>query len=154
MLKKFAYAAVLSLAVGACTDAGIPAGPARLAPFVQVSGDLTTQIVPNEYIVILRDRTTSDLNGAIAAVKAGGGTIIARYDETYRGFAAVMSPEVLRNVRLNAEVLLVQPNGIARARHASANPLVGTGSHRPAQSPPQQQHDLQQRWPWRTRVHH
>ena len=115
MLKKFAYAAVLSFAVGACTDAGIPAGPARLAPFVQVSGDLTTQIVPNEYIVILRDRTTSDLNGAIAAVKAGGGTIIARYDETYRGFAAVMSPEVLRNVRLNAEVLLVQPNGIVRA---------------------------------------
>jgi len=97
---------------GACTDAGTPAGPARLAPFIDVSGDITTQLVPNEYIVVLRDGARSDLNGAIAEAMAAGGTIIARYDATFRGYAVRMPTGGLTTLRQNPEVLLVQPNGV------------------------------------------
>lgn len=103
---------VLSIAAGACADAGAPAGPARLAPFIDVSGDITTQIVPNEYIVILRDGARSDLNGAVAEVSAHGGKLIARYDHVFRGYAARLTSDQLTMVRQNPEVLLVQPNGV------------------------------------------
>jgi len=104
---------LLSIAAGACADAGAPTSPARLAPFVQVNGDLTTQLVPNEYIVILRDAKRSDLNGAVAEVAAHGGKLLARYDAVYRGYAARLDADALLAVRQNPEVLLVQPNGIA-----------------------------------------
>ncbi|MEP7381062.1 MAG: S8 family serine peptidase [Gemmatimonadota bacterium] len=103
---------LVSIAAGACVDAGAPAGPARLAPFIEVSGDITTQLVPNEYIVILRDGARSDLNGAVAQVSANGGKLLARYDHVFRGYAARLSSDQLTMVRQNPEVLLVQPNGI------------------------------------------
>jgi hypothetical protein len=103
---------LLSIVAGACTDAGAPTSPARLAPFLDVSGDITTQLVPNEYIVILRDGARSDLNGAVAEVSAHGGRVIARYDHVFRGYAARLSADGLLAVRQNPEVLLVQPNGI------------------------------------------
>ncbi len=103
---------LLSIAAGACADAGAPTSPARLAPFMQVNGDLTTQLVPNEYIVILRDAKRSDLNGAVAEVAAHGGKLLARYDAVYRGYAARLDADALLAVRQNPEVLLVQPNGI------------------------------------------
>lgn len=117
---------VLSIAAGACADAGAPAGPARLAPFIDVSGDITTQIVPNEYIVILRDGARSDLNGAVAEVSAHGGKLIARYDHVFRGYAARLTSDQLTMVRQNPEVLLVQPNGV----------VTISGTQAPAPSPP------------------
>ena len=113
MQKSLGSLVVLAVFAGACADATAPAGPARLAPLLQVSGDVSTQLVPNEYIVILRDRTRSDLDAAINSVRANGGTVIARYEDVFRGFAARMDANAVRAIRGNLEVLLVQPNGVA-----------------------------------------
>lgn len=112
MKRSLCTLAALSLMTVACTDAGTPAGPARLAPFIDISGNVTAQVVPNEYIVVLRDGARSDLNGAIADASAAGGTIIARYDATFRGYAVRMPAGGLTTLRQNPEVLLVQPNGV------------------------------------------
>jgi subtilisin family serine protease len=46
-------------------------------------------------------------------VRANGGTIIARYEHVYRGFAARMDAQAVQAIRGNLEVMLVQPNGVA-----------------------------------------
>lgn len=112
MHKSLGSLVVIGLVAGACSDASSPSGPARLAPFIQVSGNVSTQVVPNEYIIVLRDRSRSNLDAAIGTVVANGGTIIARYENVYRGFAARMDANAVRAIRGNLEVLLVQPNGI------------------------------------------
>ncbi|MEO7513915.1 MAG: S8 family serine peptidase [Gemmatimonadaceae bacterium] len=114
MFRKLTSCLALALLAGACTDAGTPAGPARLAPFVQVSGNLTTQLIPNEYIVVLRDQSRSDLDAAVNSVTAAGGTIVARYEHVFRGFAARMDASALNVSRGNVDVLFVQPNGVVQ----------------------------------------
>ena len=111
MKKRLGSIAVLGLALGACSDASVPAGPGRLAPFIQASGDLTAQVVPNEYIVVLRKG--SDVRAEAAAVRAAGGTIIAEWEHALRGFAVrVPSTGVMSTLRTSRNVEFVEPNGV------------------------------------------
>ena len=109
MVRKFGPLAVLVLVAAACSDATAPADPVRLAPFVTPSGDLTTQLVPNEYIVVL-DRNERDVPGA--SVRSGA-TVIARWETALKGYAVRANAEQLRIIRSDARVAFVEANARA-----------------------------------------
>jgi subtilisin family serine protease len=76
---------------------------------VEASGDLTTQVVPNEYIVVLNDNAgISAQSSAISAVTAAGGVITARWDRALNGFAARLSPQALTELRRRTEVRFIE----------------------------------------------
>ena len=107
MVKKILQLAVLGLAVGACSDATTTAGPSRLAPYIESNGDLTAQVIPGEYIVVLNDNV-SDVAGAAAA---SGAAVTARWETAIKGYAIRATPEQVRGIRADARVKYVEPNG-------------------------------------------
>ena len=109
MVRKFGPLAVLALVAAAFADATAPADPARLAPFVTPGGNLTTQLVPNEYIVVL-DRNERDVPGASAR---SGATVIARWETALKGYAVRANAEQLRIIRSDARVAFVEANARA-----------------------------------------
>jgi subtilisin family serine protease len=112
--KRFGSIAVLGLVLGACSDASVPAGPGRLAPFIQASGDLTAQVVPNEYIVVLK--AGSDVRAEAASARKAGGTVLAEWEHALRGYAVrVPESRVLSALRSSPNVDYVEPNGIVHA---------------------------------------
>ena len=96
--------------LGACADAARPAGPSRLAPYLEPTGDLTTQIVPNEYLVVLHDRG-ADVPAAAAAATTSGARVTARWDRALHGFAMHAGPDALLAMRSDPRVRFVEPNG-------------------------------------------
>lgn len=125
MIKRFGSIAVLGLAVGACSDASAPAGPGRLAPFIQASGDLTTQVVPNEYIVVLKKG--ADVREEAARARAAGATVIAQWEDALTGYAVrVPEARVVTTLRQSASVDFVENNGIV---HTLGTQACSTGGY-------------------------
>lgn len=113
MFKKLGTVAGLALVVTACSDANAPTGAARLAPLLTPSGSITTQIVPNQYIVVMRDMGNLRAQGdAVAAAQAAGGVVLARWDRALNGFAARLTPEALNALRQRSDVQYIEPDGI------------------------------------------
>ncbi len=113
MFKKLGTVAGLALAVSACSDANAPTGAARLAPLLTPSGSITSQIVPNQYIVVMRDMGDMRAQGdAVAAAQAAGGVVLARWDRALNGFAARLSPEALNALRQRSDVQYIEPDGV------------------------------------------
>lgn len=130
MTKPLIRIAVVGLVVSACSDASAPTGAARLAPLIQPAGDLTTQLVPNEYIVVMRDR--GDLGAqanAVAAAHAAGGVVTARWDRALNGFAARLSPGAVAALRRLPDVEYVEPDGMMYATGVQA-PVGSWGQDR------------------------
>jgi subtilisin family serine protease len=116
VFKKLRTVAVLGLAVSACSDANAPTGAARLAPLLSPAGSITTQIVPNEYIVVMRDVGNLRAQGdAVAAAQAAGGVVLARWDRALNGFAARLTPEALNTLRQRVDVQHIEPDGYMSA---------------------------------------
>ncbi|MCC6318534.1 MAG: S8 family peptidase [Gemmatimonadaceae bacterium] len=109
MVKKIAQLATLGLVAAACSDGAAPVGPSRLAPYIEPSGDLTAQLVPGEYIVVLNDNV-ADVAGAAAA---SGANVIARWEKALKGYAFRGNAEQVRLVRADPRVKSVEPNGRA-----------------------------------------
>jgi subtilisin family serine protease len=108
-VKRIGQLAVLGLVAAACSDATSPAGPSRLAPYIEARGDLGTQLVPGEYLVVLDD-SVRDVPRAAAASGAG---VLARWESALKGFAVRASPEQVRAIRADPRVRFVEPNAIA-----------------------------------------
>lgn len=125
MLRKFGQLAILGMVVAACSDASSPAGPSRLAPLVSASGDLTAQVIPNEYIVVL-DEKVSDVSGAATA---SGAPVIARWEKALKGYAVRANAEQLRTLRADPRVRYVEPNGRA-TKVATQTPTPSWGLDR------------------------
>ncbi len=116
MIKQLVTVATVGLVATACSDGSAPTGMARLAPLIQPAGDLTTQLVPNEYIVVMRD--PGDLgaqSGAVATARGAGGVVTARWDRAVNGFAARLSPAALAEIRRRPDVDYVEPDGMMYA---------------------------------------
>ncbi|MCC6318535.1 MAG: S8 family peptidase [Gemmatimonadaceae bacterium] len=112
-MKTTVLALGAMVALGACADAVAPAGPARLAPLLQPVGDLTTTIVPGEYIAVMDDRTP-DVAGASTEATQEGAAIMAKWSDALHGFAFRGGPDALRRVRANRHVRFVEPNLVVR----------------------------------------
>jgi subtilisin family serine protease len=114
--------ALLAIAVGACTDATSPGDGARLAPFVSAHADLTTQLVPDEYIVVLR----SDVEDVPAAAAASGAAVLARWDKALKGYAVRANAGQLRALRADPRVAFVEPNArVSKIATQSPTPSWG-----------------------------
>lgn len=124
-MKAIGHIAILGLAVVACSDANTPSGPNRLAPYIQANGDLTAQVVPSEYIVVLNDNV-SDVTAASAA---SGASVMARWETALKGYAVRATAEQVNAIRADSRVKYVEPNGVARIS-ATQSPTPSWGLDR------------------------
>lgn len=106
MVKRFGRIAILALIVSACTDNSAPVGPSRMAPLVRASGDVSAQVIPDEYIVVL-DSSVRDVPGAAAQ---SGAVVLAHWEHALKGFAVRANAGQLRALRADPRVRLVEPN--------------------------------------------
>lgn len=106
MVHRYGRIAVLVIIVGACTDQSAPVGPSRLAPLASASGDVTAQVIPDEYIVVL-DSSVRDVPGAAAQ---SGAVVLAQWEHALKGFAVRANAGQLRALRADPRVVLVEPN--------------------------------------------
>ena len=97
-----------ALMLGACADGNTPSGPSRLAPLVQ-SGDMSTQLVPDEYLVVLRD----DVTDVVGASHASGAAVLSQWGTALKGYAVRATAEQVRAIRKDPRVRFVEPNGRA-----------------------------------------
>jgi subtilisin family serine protease len=98
----------------ACADPTTPAPNARLAPLLQPSGDVTTEVIPNEYNVVLRDGVTN-VGGEADLAQRQGAEVLARWEHALKGFAARAGASALLEIRRNPAVQFVSPNARVRA---------------------------------------
>jgi hypothetical protein len=116
VIKKLGSMAVIGLTFIACSDASDPSDGSRLAPLVEPTGSITTQLVPNEYIVVMRDMGDLSAQGdAVSAARSAGGVITARWDRALNGFAAKLSPAALAEMRKRTDVAYVERDGMMQA---------------------------------------
>jgi subtilisin family serine protease len=73
---------------------------------VDASGDVTAQVIPDEYIVVL-DSSVRDVAGAAAQ---SGAVVLAQWEHALKGFAVRANAGQLRALRADPRVVLVEPN--------------------------------------------
>lgn len=118
MHKQFAVIAVTGVVLAACSDPITPSSPARLAPVIEVSGNIQTQVVQDEYIVVLRTPPAGRA-ALLAELQSMQGIsavqVLEVYGRALNGFAIKASPGALTALRANRNIEFVEPNGVARA---------------------------------------
>ena len=118
-MKKYVAAFGAALVLAACADSTMPAGPSRLAPMLEPTGDLTTQVIPNEYIVVLHDQV-GDVAGTASGAARAGAQVTAQWERALKGFAIRATPEVVRGLRADPRVKFVEANGVMTASGTQA----------------------------------
>lgn len=106
--NRFPLCGLLALAVAACADSTAPVGRTTLAPVVELSASLSTQIVPNEYIVVLRE-DGGDVGAAADRARRAGGAVVAEWTAALRGYAVRGGPSVIGALRSDPAVEYVEP---------------------------------------------
>lgn len=118
MHRKLAFLAVGSTVLAACSDPTTPSGAARLAPIMEVSANVQAQVIPDEYIVVLRTppRGASALLAELQGM-AGISSVqlLGVYGAALNGFAIKATPAALAALRANANIDFVQPNQVVSA---------------------------------------
>ena len=104
-MRKHAMMVGAALVLGACADSDLPSGPSRLAPLVQ-RGDMSTQVVSDEYLVVLHD----DIVDVAGAAHLSGASVLSQWDAALKGYAVRATPEQLRAIREDRRVRFVEPN--------------------------------------------
>jgi hypothetical protein len=113
-----AFLAVASAALTACSDPITPTGSARLAPLADISANVQTELVPNEYIVALRTSHVSanQLSASAASMAtAAGARVIAVYGAALNGFAVHADAKAIAALRANPAVEYVEASQVYRA---------------------------------------
>jgi subtilisin family serine protease len=99
---------VTLLAASACADSTAPAGRTTLAPFLEASPSVSTRVVPNEFIVVLKDDAPGD-DDAPRRARGRGGQVVAQWRHAIRGFAVRGGPALLAALRSDHDVAWVEP---------------------------------------------
>ena len=94
------------IAAAACADATSPSGPSRLAPLVEPSASIGTQLVPNEFIVVLQD--DADVNEGARRAQGRGAEVVAEWAVALRGYAVRGGPSVIEAIRSDPDVQYVE----------------------------------------------
>jgi len=130
--KQFALVALTGVIVAACSDPTTPAGPSRLAPIAEASGNVQSQVVPDEYIIALRGPTvsTAALDAESRSIAgAAGAELIAVFGKAINGFAVKASAEALAAIRANQRVEYVEAVQVVR-KIATQSPVPSWGLDR------------------------
>ena len=92
-MRRLVRCVAVALAVGAiaCTEAPAPVAPARAMSLNASSNAATKELIPGEYIVVLKP-AVQDISGtARALVAAHAGSLGFTYTHALRGFSAHLS---------------------------------------------------------------
>jgi len=88
---------------------------------VSIFGANDPDVIPGEYIVVMRDEASSvSLTNAIqsvqrAGIRSGTGQTLERFDNSISGFSGALSPADLNTLRANPRVAFIEADGIMRA---------------------------------------
>ena len=99
---------VLVVTMMACVDASAPVSPSGLAPFLQPQLALSTQLIPDEYVVILH-ASEQDVPGA---ARHSGGQVLAVWDKAVKGYGVRANAGQLNAIRNDPRVRFVEPNAV------------------------------------------
>jgi subtilisin family serine protease len=103
----------LALTMSACQDAALgPAAsePATPDPVVVENSQISSDAIPDQYIVVLKE-DVSDVNGsAIALEKSHGASHRYTYSKSLKGFSARMTPEAAEAMLNDPNVVSVEPD--------------------------------------------
>jgi subtilisin family serine protease len=113
--KQLALVVLGGAVLAACSDSTNPSGPSRLAPVVDVSANVQTQLVPNEYIVVLRSQVGVLSAQVQSLAAASGAQVVAVYGAALNGFAVRANAEQIARIRSNPSVEYVEPVQIFQA---------------------------------------
>ena len=106
-MNRRTFLPVLVVAVGAaCADATSPSGSSRLAPLVEPTMNLGTQLVAGEYIVVLQDG--ADVPEGVRRAEERGGQVVDAWTHALRGFAVRGGPNLILELRSDPNVQFVE----------------------------------------------
>jgi hypothetical protein len=106
-VNRRSFAPLLAVLVAAaCADTTSPSGTSRLAPLLEPSLNLVTQLVANEYIVVLND--DADVGEGVRRARARGGEVVAEWVDALRGFAVRGGPALIVALRSDPGVRYVE----------------------------------------------
>lgn len=125
MNRKFLSVAVGALVVAACSDSTGTQG-APLARDVTNSAALNVELVPNEYVIVLKATDAAGVAAEASKIRALGGLVTHQWTEGLVGLGVRMSATKLEAVRRNPNVAFVEQSQMF---HASAQvPCTNPGS--------------------------
>lgn len=110
---------VVAVAV-ACADPTAPAGRRILAPVVTAGLGLETRLVPDEYIVALRQ--DADVSRAASRLRRAGSDVVAQWEHALRGVAVRAGPAALAAIRADRDVEYVEPVQVFTTMGVQSNP--------------------------------
>jgi subtilisin family serine protease len=105
-VNRRAVLPLLILVVAACADATSPSESGRLAPLMEPTLNLGTQLVPGEYIVVLNDG--ADVSEGSRRAGARGGVVVAQWAHALRGYAVRGEPSLILSLRADPNVRYVE----------------------------------------------
>jgi subtilisin family serine protease len=97
--------------------------PALAAPQGSILSAGGATVVPNSYIVVLKDGKGAVTDRARSLTGQHGGILRRTFDSAVKGFSATMTEQQARRVAGDSKVQYVQPNIIHRASATQINPL-------------------------------
>jgi subtilisin family serine protease len=100
--------------VAACGDAGTPASPMAPQPD-EVSSASTSEVIPNQYIVVFRDQVSDASPRAHQRIAVSGGVLRHIYTTAIKGFSAVLSPTAVAALRDDPDVAYIEQDQVMRA---------------------------------------
>ena len=128
-MKRRAFLPFLLVVVGAaCADSTAPSG-ARLAPLLEPSMNMATQLIPGEYIVVLNDG--ADVSEAARVARGRGGEVVAEWATALRGYAVRGGPNLILALRADPAVQYV---GASAGVHDAGRWQLGPRPNRPGES--------------------
>src|SRR2546427_10828967 len=122
-MRRLLVSVVAVMAVAGCQDARTPAGPDREARVQADAGPApSVEVIPGQYIVVLKP-TAQDVS-AIARdlVAAHGGTLRFTYTHALQGFSAQLSDAAAAVLAQHPLVAYVEPNQMMHAITDQLNP--------------------------------
>ncbi|HEX6260068.1 MAG TPA: S8 family serine peptidase [Woeseiaceae bacterium] len=113
----------VALVVAACADATSPSTGGRLAPLMDPAPNIGTQLIPGEYIVVLRDG--ADAGEKARGAEARGGQVVAQWSTALRGYAVRGGPSLILELRADPEVVFVEQSQEYTTQTTQANATWG-----------------------------
>ena len=96
---------LLLAAAAACADTTAPSN-SQLAPLLEPTMNLGTQLIPGEYIVVLKDG--ADVAASARDARGRGGEVVAEWVTALRGYAVRGGPNLIVDLRADPAVQYVE----------------------------------------------
>jgi subtilisin family serine protease len=120
--RRSFFPLLLLAAAAACADTTAPSN-SRLAPLVEPPMNLGTQLIPGEYIVVLKEG--ADVADAASEARGRGGEVVAEWVTALRGYAVRGGPNLILGLRANPDVQYVEQVQEYRTQATQTNATWG-----------------------------